>query len=70
MWLWRCEVRDITKDAEHAVALAEIERLWDAEPGTLEGDQLNILITLVEGYERKRWGKDFDDAIEALKCPS
>jgi HTH-type transcriptional regulator/antitoxin HigA len=39
-------------------AIAEIEQLWDAEPGTDDGDRLDILATLVERYENERWPID------------
>jgi HTH-type transcriptional regulator / antitoxin HigA len=38
---------------DHQAALKEIERLFDAEQGTPEFDQLGILVTLVEAYEDK-----------------
>ena len=45
----------IRNDADHAAALREIERLWDAAAGTEEADNLDILATLVEKYEESRW---------------
>lgn len=44
-------IKPIRTDADHQDALEEIERLWDAEPGTPEGDRLEVLMTLVEAYE-------------------
>ncbi len=38
---------------DHQAALKEIERLFNAEQGTPEFDQLDILVTLVEAYEDK-----------------
>lgn len=35
----------------HKAALARIEELWDAEPNTPEGDELDALVTLVNAYE-------------------
>jgi HTH-type transcriptional regulator/antitoxin HigA len=60
------DVRAIRTDADHAAALAEIERLWGAEPGTPEGDKLDILVTLAEAYEETRWPIEAVDPIEAL----
>jgi antitoxin component HigA of HigAB toxin-antitoxin module len=45
------KIRPIKTDADHREALAEIERLMDAVPGTLAGDRLEVLTTLVEHYE-------------------
>jgi HTH-type transcriptional regulator / antitoxin HigA len=48
-------IRPIRTAKEHRAALAEIEKLWSASVGTPEGDKLNILVTLVEAYEERRW---------------
>jgi antitoxin component HigA of HigAB toxin-antitoxin module len=48
-------IRPIRNDADHRRALAEIERLWGAADGSPEGDKLDILVTLVEAYEERRW---------------
>ncbi len=48
-------IRPIRTDADHRRALAEIERLWGAADGTPEGDKLDVLVTLVETYEDRRW---------------
>ena len=45
-------IRPIKSAADHAVALAEIERLMGhVEPDTPEGDRFDLLVTLVEAYE-------------------
>ena len=49
------DVRPIRTDTDHAAAVREIERLWGAEAGTDDGDRLDVLATLVEHYEAKRW---------------
>jgi len=56
----------IRNDDEHALALREIETLMDAEPGTLEGDRLDLLATLVEVYEARRWPVTNPDPIAAI----
>jgi HTH-type transcriptional regulator / antitoxin HigA len=56
----------IRDDARHQEALAEIERLWGAEVGTLEGDRLDVLMTLVDAYERARWPDENIDPIDAI----
>src|SRR6202049_4743978 len=42
-------------DAGHRSALAKIEKLWGAASGTPQGDRLDVLATLVETYEERRW---------------
>jgi len=53
------------KDYEHA--LVQIEKLMDAKPNTRRGDLLDVLVTLVEAYERKHFRIDPPDPIEAIK---
>jgi HTH-type transcriptional regulator / antitoxin HigA len=52
------EIRPIRTEADYDAAIAEIDRLWKAEPGTDEGDKLSILAILVEKYENERWPVD------------
>jgi HTH-type transcriptional regulator / antitoxin HigA len=52
------EIHPIRTEADYDAAVAEIERLWSAEPGTDDGDKLDILATLVERYENERWPID------------
>ena len=47
------DIKPIRTEADHKAALAEIERLWDAKPGTPDGDRLEVLATLVDEWERK-----------------
>jgi HTH-type transcriptional regulator/antitoxin HigA len=49
------QIRPIRTNKDHRAALAEIENLWGASSGTPEGDKLDILVTLVETYEERRW---------------
>ena len=60
-------LKPVKNDADHAAALREIERLWDAAEGTPEGDRLEILMTLVEAYEEANFPIDLPDPIEAIK---
>ncbi len=47
------EIKPIRNDVDYHAALAEIETLLSARPGTPEGDRLDVLTTLVEAYEAK-----------------
>jgi HTH-type transcriptional regulator / antitoxin HigA len=60
-------IRPIRTDGDHAEALAEIERLWGADPGSAEGDKLDVLATLVERYEEDRWPISPSDPVEMLE---
>lgn len=57
----------ISNDEDHARALRRIEALWGAAPGTPEGDQLDVLATLVEHYEERRFPVRQSDPIETIR---
>jgi len=61
------DIRPIRSDEDHAEALAEIERLWGSPAGSPEGDKLDVLSTLVEVYEERRWPLDVPDPIDILR---
>lgn len=61
------DIRPIHSDDDHAAALAEIERLWGAPVGSADGDKLDVLATLVEVYEEKRWPIGGADPVEVLQ---
>ncbi len=60
-------LRPIRNDKNHAGALKEIERLWDAPEGSPEFERLEILSALVDAYEREHHAIDPPDPIEAIK---
>ena len=61
------EIHPIRNDEDHAAAIREIAKLWGAETGSEEGDKLDILATLVEKYEERRWPNvDASDPIDLL----
>jgi HTH-type transcriptional regulator / antitoxin HigA len=62
------EIRPIKTDADHQAALREIEVLWGAAEGTPEGDRLDVIATLVEAYEEKRWPLEDMDPVEAIEA--
>ena len=60
------ELRPIKTESDYQNALAEIERLFDAEPNSPECDRLDILTTLVEAYEQQHYPIEAPDAISAI----
>lgn len=62
------EIRPVRTDEDHELALREIDKLWGAEPGTPEGDRLDILITLAESWEAQHHPIDPPDPIDAIKA--
>lgn len=61
------DLKPIKTDADFRAALAEIEGLWDAEPDTPEGDRLDLMMTLVEAYERRHHPMPSADPIAAIE---
>lgn len=61
------QVKPIRSEKDHKEALGRIEELWGAAQGTEDGDLLDVLVTLVEVYERKHFPIDLPDPIEAIK---
>ena len=57
----------IKNEADYDTALERINEIMDADPGTPEGDELELLLTLVELYEKKAHPIDLPDPIEAIK---
>jgi HTH-type transcriptional regulator / antitoxin HigA len=60
-------IRPIRNEDDYEAALAEVDALMDAVPGTLEGERLDVLVTLIEAYEARHWAIDAPDPIEAIR---
>jgi len=60
-------VKPIHTEEDYRQVLAEIETLMDAESGSEEGERLDLLVTLVEAYERRHYPLDLPDPVEAIK---
>ena len=63
------DIRPIRTQADYEAALAEVSPLFDnePEPGTPQGDRFEVLVTLLEAYERKHYPIDAPDPVEAIK---
>ncbi len=59
-------VRPIKTEMDYEEALKEIERLFDAQPDTPDGDHLDVLTTLVQAYEDRAHPIAVPDPVEAL----
>src|SRR5271167_3148419 len=60
-------IAPIKTNRDYRRALKEIEGLMRAKHNTPEGDRLDILVTLVEAWERKHYPLDLPDPVEAIK---
>ena len=57
----------IKTEAEYTEALARVESLMDAKPGTAKEEELELWSLLVERYEQEHFSIDFPDPVEAIK---
>ena len=61
------DIKPIKTKKDHAQALKRIEALMTAKANTPAGDELDILVTLVEAYEAKHYAIDAPDPIVAIE---
>jgi len=60
-------IKPIKNEQDYEAALERIEELFAAKQNTPEGDELEVLITLVSAYEDVHYKIDAPDPIEAIK---
>ncbi|WP_417685411.1 helix-turn-helix domain-containing protein [Pseudidiomarina gelatinasegens] len=61
------QIKPIKNDDDYRVAMRRIAEIFDAEVNTSEGDELDVLTTLVEAYESKTFPIDPPDPVEAIR---
>jgi HTH-type transcriptional regulator/antitoxin HigA len=61
------DIKPIKSDEDYRSTLREIETLMSATSDSPEGERLDVLVTLVEAYERKHFPLDLPDPVEAIK---
>jgi len=61
------QIRPIRTEQDHRTAILRIEELMNAAPGSPEGDELDVLATLVDAYESKHHVIDAPDPITAIR---
>jgi len=49
------KIKVIKTEKDHETALKAVESLWNAKPNTPQGEKLDLLTTLVESYEDKKY---------------
>ncbi len=59
-------IHPIKTEDDYDNAMLRIGALMDAVPGTEEGDELDVLATLVEAYERDHFPIESPDPVEAI----
>ena len=61
------DIQPIKTEANYDSAMERIDALFDADFGTPEGDELDVLTTLVEAYEQAHFAIEAPDPVEFLK---
>ena len=60
------EIKPIKNEADYKNALERLELIFDAKPGTKEGDELEILAILIDNYESEHFPIEMPDPIAAI----
>ena len=60
-------IKPVKNKKDYEKALKRLEDIFDAKPGTPEGDELEILTLLIDRYEQEHFPIDLPDPIEAVK---
>ena len=60
-------IKPIRTKADYRAALKDVEALMGAKANTAEGERLDVLVTLIEAYERKHFPLELPDPVEAIK---
>src|SRR5580704_8274989 len=60
-------IKPIRSEPDYERALRRVEALWDSREGSAESDELDVLATLIEAYEREHYPIDLPNPIEAIK---
>ena len=61
------DIRPIKTEQDYNTAISRIEELWGAKKDSPEGDELDLLVTIVESYELKHYPIAPPDPIDAIK---
>ncbi len=57
-------LKPIRTEADYEAALARIDEIFEAEHGSLEGRELDVLVDLVEFYESKNFPMESSNITE------
>ena len=60
-------IKPIKNDEDLQAALKRLEAIYQAQEGSVEADEMEILVTLIEAYENKHYPISAADPIDAIK---
>ena len=61
------DIQTVRTEVDYEAALARIDQLMDAEPGSPEGRELDMLVDLVDRYERRHEPMGYPDPVAAIE---
>ena len=61
------KIKPIKNQQDYELAMVTIEKHWNAQPGSIEADELDILATLIESYEKQQFKIEAPDPVAAIK---
>lgn len=61
------DIKPIRSRKDYRAALRHIESLMGAEAESPAGEKLDVLVTLVEAWERKHFPMELPDPVDALR---
>jgi HTH-type transcriptional regulator/antitoxin HigA len=59
-------IKPIHHENDYQIALNRVELLWGAQQDTAEGDELDVLLVLIEAYENKHYLMPPSDPVDAI----
>lgn len=62
------DIRPVRTEADSEAAIARIAALWNAEPGSAEADELDVLATLVSVFEDEHYALPDLDPVETIQA--
>lgn len=60
-------LRPLHDEGDYELALGEVDGLWDAPAGSPEDDRLQVLVLLIEAYEREHHPIAPPDPVDAIR---
>lgn len=61
------DIKPIRGAVDYERALRRVEELWASPEDSAESDELDVLATLIEAYERQHYPIDLPDPLAAIK---
>lgn len=59
-------LKAIKTQRDYNEALKRLDTIFDARPGTAQGDEAEVLVILIEAYEREHYPIEAPDPVEAI----